>query len=59
MNIPSQKHLPPRRIASPTTQIDVSPAALGLLGPAYRAPVSGPDVMHTSAAGLFHERRYN
>jgi phosphoglycerol transferase MdoB-like AlkP superfamily enzyme len=42
-------HLKPGRIDTPTSQIDVAPTALGLLGLPYEAPFFGQDVMHWPA----------
>jgi phosphoglycerol transferase MdoB-like AlkP superfamily enzyme len=50
MLIYAPKHLKPQRIDSLTTQIDVAPTVLGLLGLPYRAPFFGQDVLHTNAA---------
>jgi phosphoglycerol transferase MdoB-like AlkP superfamily enzyme len=44
----SPKHLTPARVDSLTTQIDIAPTALGLLGFAYRAPFFGEDVLNGS-----------
>jgi len=49
MLIYSPKHITPRRVDSLTTQIDVAPTVLGLLGLPYTAPFFGRDVLHTSA----------
>jgi phosphoglycerol transferase MdoB-like AlkP superfamily enzyme len=38
------KHIPPQRIDTLMTQIDVAPTVLGLLGLPYRAPFFGQDV---------------
>ncbi|MGQ0697628.1 MAG: LTA synthase family protein [Panacagrimonas sp.] len=38
-------HIKPQRIDTPTSQIDVGPTALGLLGLAYQAPFFGQDVL--------------
>jgi phosphoglycerol transferase MdoB-like AlkP superfamily enzyme len=40
------KHLRPGRVDTLTTQIDIAPTALGLLGLAYRAPFFGDDVLN-------------
>jgi phosphoglycerol transferase MdoB-like AlkP superfamily enzyme len=42
------KHLRPGRVDALTTQIDIAPTALGLLGFAYHAPFFGEDVMNGS-----------
>ncbi|MBV6416683.1 MAG: hypothetical protein CMLOHMNK_01291 [Steroidobacteraceae bacterium] len=42
----SPKHLAPGRIDTLTTQIDVAPTVLGLLGLPYSAPFFGQDVRH-------------
>ncbi len=44
----SPKHLRPARVDSLTTQIDIAPTVLGLLGFEYRAPFFGEDVLHES-----------
>jgi phosphoglycerol transferase MdoB-like AlkP superfamily enzyme len=44
----SPKHLRPGRVDTLTTQIDIAPTALGLLGFAYRAPFFGEDVLNES-----------
>jgi phosphoglycerol transferase MdoB-like AlkP superfamily enzyme len=41
------KHIAPRRVDTLTTQIDVAPTVLGLLGLPYEAPFFGQDVLHT------------
>lgn len=41
------KHLAPGRVDTLTTQIDVAPTVLGLLGLPYSAPFFGQDVRHT------------
>lgn len=46
----SPGHLRPRRVDSLTTQIDIAPTVLGLLGFAYRAPFFGEDVLNDSKA---------
>ncbi len=38
-------HLAPRRVDTPTSQIDVAPTVLGLLGLAYEAPFFGQNVL--------------
>jgi len=43
------KHLAPGRVDTLTTQIDVAPTVLGLLGLPYSAPFFGEDVRHTAA----------
>jgi hypothetical protein len=45
----SPRHLRPGRIDTLTTQIDIAPTVLGLLGLPYSAPFFGEDVMHASA----------
>jgi phosphoglycerol transferase MdoB-like AlkP superfamily enzyme len=45
----SPKHLRPGRIDTLTTQIDIAPTVLGLLGLPYSAPFFGEDVMHVPA----------
>ena len=42
------KHLPPGEVDALTTQIDIAPTVLGLLGLSYSAPFFGQDVMHAS-----------
>ena len=44
------KHLAPGRVDTLTTQIDVAPTVLGLLGLPYSAPFFGQDVRHAPAA---------
>jgi phosphoglycerol transferase MdoB-like AlkP superfamily enzyme len=44
----SPRHLRPARVDSLTTQIDIAPTVLGLLGFAYRAPFFGEDVLNDS-----------
>jgi phosphoglycerol transferase MdoB-like AlkP superfamily enzyme len=44
----SPKHLAPRRVDTLTSQIDVAPTVLGLLGLPYEAPFFGQDVLHAS-----------
>lgn len=51
MLIYAPKHIAPERIATLTTQIDVAPTVLGLLGLPYRAPFFGQDVRHAPADG--------
>jgi phosphoglycerol transferase MdoB-like AlkP superfamily enzyme len=41
----SPKHLRPARVDTLTTQIDIAPTVLGLLGFAYHAPFFGEDVL--------------
>jgi phosphoglycerol transferase MdoB-like AlkP superfamily enzyme len=41
----SPKHLRPGRVDTLTTQIDIAPTVLGLLGLPYRAPFFGEDVL--------------
>jgi phosphoglycerol transferase MdoB-like AlkP superfamily enzyme len=43
------KHIPPQRIDTLMTQIDVAPTVLGLLGMPYRAPFFGQDVRTADA----------
>jgi len=50
MLIYAPKHLKPQRVDALTTQIDVAPTVLGLLGLPYHAPFFGQDVLHTKAA---------
>ncbi|MGE0582128.1 MAG: LTA synthase family protein [Steroidobacteraceae bacterium] len=45
----SPKHIAPGQVATLTTQIDVAPTVLGLLGLPYSAPFFGQDVRHTPA----------
>jgi len=45
------KRLPPRRVETLMTQIDVAPTVLGLLGLPYEAPFFGQDVLHAPADG--------
>jgi len=47
----SPKHLPPRQVDSLTTQIDIAPTVLGLLGLPYQAPFFGVDVFHAPESG--------
>jgi phosphoglycerol transferase MdoB-like AlkP superfamily enzyme len=42
----SPKHLEPRQVDTLTTQIDIAPTVLGLLGLPYQAPFFGQDVLH-------------
>ncbi|MGD9597198.1 MAG: LTA synthase family protein [Steroidobacteraceae bacterium] len=49
MLIYSPKHVAPGRVDALTTQIDVAPTVLGLLGLPYSAPFFGEDVLHTPA----------
>ncbi|MBV6425293.1 MAG: Phosphoglycerol transferase I [Steroidobacteraceae bacterium] len=49
MLIYSPKHIAPGRVDTLTTQIDVAPTVLGLLGLPYSAPFFGEDVLHTPA----------
>ncbi len=44
----SPKHLRPARVDSLTTQIDIAPTVLGLLGFSYHAPFFGEDVLNDS-----------
>ncbi|HEV7714399.1 MAG TPA: sulfatase-like hydrolase/transferase [Steroidobacteraceae bacterium] len=41
------KHLRPGQVDALTTQIDIAPTVLGLLGLSYHAPFFGEDVLHT------------
>lgn len=41
----SPRHLKPRRVDTLTSQIDIAPTVLGLLGAAYEAPFFGEDVL--------------
>jgi phosphoglycerol transferase MdoB-like AlkP superfamily enzyme len=43
----SPKHLRPGEVDTLTTQIDIAPTVLGLLGMSYRAPFFGEDVLHS------------
>ena len=43
------KHLRPGHVDTLTTQIDIAPTVLGLLGLPYRAPFFGEDVLHSRA----------
>jgi phosphoglycerol transferase MdoB-like AlkP superfamily enzyme len=43
----SPKHLRPGEVDTLTTQIDIAPTVLGLLGLSYRAPFFGEDVLHS------------
>ena len=43
----SPKHLRPGEVATLTTQIDIAPTVLGLLGLSYHAPFFGEDVLHS------------
>jgi len=43
----SPKHVEPKRIDTLTSQIDIAPTVLGLLGLSYRAPFFGQDVLNT------------
>lgn len=45
----SPAHLKPQRVDTPTSQIDVAPTVLGLLGLAYQAPFFGEDVLNWPA----------
>ncbi|MFT3907044.1 MAG: LTA synthase family protein [Steroidobacteraceae bacterium] len=51
MLIYSPAHIAPREVDSLTTQVDVAPTVLGLLGLPYTAPFFGRDVLHTPEAG--------
>jgi phosphoglycerol transferase MdoB-like AlkP superfamily enzyme len=46
----SPKHLRPAEVDTLTTQIDIAPTVLGLLGLSYRAPFFGEDVLHSPRA---------
>ena len=41
------KHLQPQEVDALTTQIDIAPTVLGLLGLSYTAPFFGEDVLHS------------
>ena len=41
------KHLQPNEVDALTTQIDIAPTVLGLLGLSYTAPFFGEDVLHS------------
>jgi phosphoglycerol transferase MdoB-like AlkP superfamily enzyme len=43
----SPKHLRPGEVDTLTTQIDIAPTVLGLLGLSYHAPFFGEDVLHS------------
>jgi phosphoglycerol transferase MdoB-like AlkP superfamily enzyme len=43
----SPKHLRPGEVDALTTQIDIAPTVLGLLGLSYDAPFFGEDVLHS------------
>lgn len=43
----SPKHVAPRRVDTLTTQIDIAPTVLGLLGLPYTAPFFGQDALNT------------
>ncbi|HEY8266665.1 MAG TPA: LTA synthase family protein [Steroidobacteraceae bacterium] len=45
----SPKHLAPQRVDALTTQIDIAPTVLGLLGLPYEAPFFGQDALNTPA----------
>jgi len=45
----SPKHLRPGEVDTLTTQIDIAPTVLGLLGLPYQAPFFGEDVLHSRA----------
>jgi phosphoglycerol transferase MdoB-like AlkP superfamily enzyme len=45
----SPKHLRPGEVDTLTTQIDIAPTVLGLLGLSYQAPFFGEDVLHSGA----------
>jgi phosphoglycerol transferase MdoB-like AlkP superfamily enzyme len=46
----SPKHLRPGEVDALTTQIDIAPTVLGLLGLSYHAPFFGEDVLHSREA---------
>lgn len=46
MLILAPKHIEPRKVDTLTSQIDVAPTVLGLLGLPYQAPFFGQDVLH-------------
>ncbi|OGQ83488.1 MAG: hypothetical protein A3F90_03060 [Deltaproteobacteria bacterium RIFCSPLOWO2_12_FULL_60_19] len=57
------KHLPPQRIARVTSQIDIPPTIMTILGGAYRSPFFGLDVLnHQKDDGLaimsYNKKRY-
>jgi len=57
------KHLPPQRIARVTSQIDIPPTIMNILGGAYRSPFFGLDVLnHQKDDGLaimiYNKKRY-
>ncbi len=45
------KHLAPRRVDALTTQIDIAPTVLGLLGLPYEAPFFGQDALNSPVEG--------
>ncbi|HET8692769.1 MAG TPA: LTA synthase family protein [Steroidobacteraceae bacterium] len=47
----SPKHVPPRRVDTLMTQIDLAPTVLGLLGLPYEAPFFGQDALRAPAEG--------
>jgi len=56
-------YLPPRRIARVTSQIDLPPTIMGILGGDYRSPFFGSDVIHRQsdddfAIVIYNKRRY-
>ncbi|HXK27961.1 MAG TPA: hypothetical protein VJ646_06880, partial [Candidatus Binatia bacterium] len=56
-------YLPPRRIARVTSQIDLPPTIMGILGGDYRSPFFGDDVIHSQsddpfAIVIYNKRRY-
>ena len=56
-------HLPPQRISHVTSQIDLPPTIMGILGGDYRSPFFGNDVMRGPgddpfAVAIYNKRRY-
>ena len=51
MMIYAPKHLEPRRVDALTTQIDIAPTVLGLLGLPYEAPFFGQDSLNSPSEG--------
>jgi phosphoglycerol transferase MdoB-like AlkP superfamily enzyme len=57
------KHLPPQRIERVTSQLDVAPTLLGILGGAWRTPFFGEDALRPAgesgfAPMVYGKRRY-
>ncbi len=52
-------YLPPRRIARVTSQIDLPPTIMGILGGDYRSPFFGDDVIHSQSDDRFAIAIYN